>query len=463
MPPIAKKLESETASETMNQKIAKTTFYIIEKLRREPLFRYLKELEENQWLSPDEIRELQWRKLLKLMEHAYENVRYYHNLFKKHNIYPNDISNPEDFAKIPILTKETLRKNVQNMLAVNHSKPLTLAETSGSTGIPLEFYKDRRATGYANAAMYRGHRWYGLDIGAKEAMLWGVPVNWKERLKTKAKDLLLNRFREKEYNLYPETLNRFYQMMLRKKPEYLTGYTSMVYQFALFIKENALNGKILNFKMVKCTSETISEFQRDLIESVFGCQLVSEYGAAETGLIAFQCPSGGHHLMADCTYTEFLETDLKNDANLKKIIVTDLNNYSFPIIRYDIGDMGTASSKICKCGRGLPLIEKIVGRTDDVVITPDGKHLHSYIFDYIIKDLINRDGGIRQFKIYQETVNKIKMEIVKDSNFSKQTIEYLDIKIHQYFGESMNIDYEFVNLIPREKSGKLRNFVSLIS
>lgn len=448
----------------MNNKIARTTFYIIEKLRKEPILEYLKELEENQWLSPDEVRELQWRKLLKLLKHAYENVPYYHDLFKKHNIYPDEINTPNDFSRIPILTKETLRKNMQNILAVNHSKPLTLAKTSGATGIPLKLYKDRRATGYANAAMYRGHRWYGLDIGSKEAMLYGVSINLKERLKTKAKDSLLNRFREREYNLYPETLNRFYQVMLRRKPEYLMGFTSMVYQFALFMKENALDGKILNLKMVKCTCETISEFQRALIESVFGCQLVSEYGATETGLIAFQCPSGCHHLMADCTYTEFVEAGLKNGNSLpSKIIVTDLNNYSFPIIRYDVGDMGTNSDKICECGRGLPLIGKVVGRTADVVVTPDRKYLHSIMFYYVMKDLADKYGGVGQFKVYQEAINKIRIKIVKDKKFSRRTIQYLDKELHQYLGESMNINYEFVEMIPRDKSGKLRDFVSLIS
>ena len=294
---------------------------------------------------------------------------------------PGDFKDLKDFAKFPELTKEDLRVHYADLIARDKKRLTSIAKTSGSTGFSLHFPKDRMTTATQRAAMLRGHRWYGVDIGAMEGRLWGIPVNFKERMIIRLTDVLLNRFREREYNLFPDTLDHFFRLLWRRRPDYLMGYTSMVYQFALYCREQKLPSHELGLKMVKCTSETIHEYEKITIGDVFNCPVVSEYGAAETGLIAFECPHGNHHLMSDCVVTEFKEIgDISLDNDLREIIVTVPINFSFPIIRYKIGDLAAEKNGICSCGRSLPLIDRIVGRTSNIVVTPSGQRFHSIIF-----------------------------------------------------------------------------------
>ena len=444
----------------MNQKTAKALLLVLERIRGEPVDLYLRELMKNEKMSLDQLRELQWRKFVEILNHAYENSPFYRQSFDRADVHPSDIRSPADVGKIPVLTKEDFQKNAAGMLIDKPPRLKTLAKTSGSTGDPLKFYKDRKASGYALAAMYRGHRWHGLDIGAKEAMLWGVPVNFGERQMSRVRDSLLNRFREKEYNLKAHVLRDFYNSLIRKKPAYLMGYSSMVYEFARFLQEEKLDGRCLGLRFVKCTSETIQETYRETIREVFGCSIVSEYGAAETGLIAFECDRGNHHLMLDCVYINFVEQDLQVDGEpTAKLLITDLHNHAVPVINYEIGDTAVASKLTCPCGRPFPLLKRIIGRVGDVVYTPDGQRLHSIIFYYIMKGLAGKGGGIKSFKVYQKTQDQLKVMLVTNDNFSEQSLEILRKEFERHFGPRMQVDFEFLDHIPRERSGKLRDFV----
>ena len=444
----------------MNQLIAKKLLIMLERLRGEPIDLYLRELLENEKLDLEQLKELQWRKFTELLKHAYENSPYYRELFRREGLHPSDIRSASDVAKIPALTKAEFQINASKMLIDNPPRQMTLAKTSGSTGDPLKFYKDRKSSGYTMAAMYRGHLWHGLDIGAKEAMLWGVPVNFGQRQKTRARDIVLNRFREREYNLKDHILRDFYNKMIRRKPAYLMGYSSMVYEFARFLREEGLDGKCLGLRLVKCTSETIQDIYRETIEDVFGCNIVSEYGAAETGLIAFECDKGNHHLLLDCAYVHYVEQDILVDGEpLKKILVTDLHNYAVPIINYEVGDTVVTSDHTCPCGRPFPLLKRIIGRLGDVVLTPSGQRLHSIIFYYIMKGLTDKGGGIKSFKVYQKAQDRLKVMLVKDKKFKQKSLEFLSKEFQRHFGPEMKIDFEFCDAIPREQSGKLRDFV----
>lgn len=447
----------------MNQKTAKSALIFLERVRGEPIDLFLRELEANESLSPSEINELQWQKFIYLLRHAYQNSPYYRERFNEVGLHPSDIKTRADVANIPVLTKEDFQENAHRIRISDPTRRMTLAKTSGSTGVPLRFYKDRTSSGYAMAAMYRGHRWHGLDIGAKEAMLWGVPVNFRERQAARIKDLVLNRFREKEYNFRDDVLKDFHNKLERMRPEYLAGYSSMVYEFACFLRENGYDGRQLRLKMVKCTSETVHDMCRKVAKEVFGCNVVSEYGAAETGVIAFECPEGNHHLMTDCVYAEFMtENGKPNWRTGTRILVTDLHNYAVPVIKYDIGDSVVPSDRMCACGRPFPIIEQVLGRLGSVVLTPHGQRFHSIIFYYIMKGLASKKGGVRCFKVYQENVDRLRIQLVADRNFSDSSLKFLNRELTKYFGPAMRIDFEFCNSIPREESGKLRDFVQEI-
>ena len=450
----------------MNLRVAKGIYLSIENYRQVPILRILQELEQSQWYSSSRLQELQWLKLQRLIRHCYENLSFYRDKFKELGMRPEDIKTPGDFKSIPTLTKEEFRNNIERLKASNINLKLIKAKTSGSTGLPMMFYKDGVALANHRAAMYRGHRWFNVNIGAKEAKLCGIPGNFKQRVYSRLSDFFLNRFRQSKEDLSEEVLYGFYRKLMKERPDYLCGYSSMIYELASFIKQNDLSCEKLNLKMVKCTSETILQFHRDLIEEVFNCKVVSEYGAAEVGVIAFECPEGRHHIMSDSVYLEFSDEKIESIGNqdLRELIVTDLNNYAFPILRYRIGDMGMPSAeRSCPCGRNLPLLKGVLGRSHSVVRGANGKKFHSSIFHYIVKSLVARSGGIRQFKVYQKSEREISYEIVKDDCFDERSEAYLRKRTLKLLGDNMKVVFKYVDRIPRDKSGKLRYFVSEIN
>jgi len=437
----------------MNNTLARTIFHLIEHVRGEKVASYLKELEGNQFLARDEISMIQAEKLRSLLIHATTYNNYYKEKYKGH-----DIDGP--FERLPILTKEELRMSYKEILSGNKLSKLDLVETSGSTGIPLKFYRDRVIFGYTLASMWRARRWWGIDIGDKEAMLWGVPVRFTGKIKVKAKDFLLNRFRERQYNLCPDTLYHFYSQIKRKKPDYLFGYSSMVYEFAIFLRENNLHKEHGYLKAAICTAEKIYPYQRTVIEETLGCRVVSEYGSTETGIISYECQSGTSHISDDCVYVEIVDqnNNLQPEGEAGRVLVTVLNSLSSPIIRYDLGDIATKLSGGCPCGRNLSILGEIEGRTSDVVIGPNGKIFHSIIFYYIVKALTEKVGGIKHFKVIQTKIDELEFHLVKSEDFQNATEVFIKEQINKKFGSSMKLKFVYCDTIRRSPSGKLRDF-----
>ena len=437
----------------MHRGIAKAMLYAIEHLRGEQVRRYLKELEYLQYRPPEEIREYQRQRLHALMRHVVHNNRYFAKKYARIDVV-------REFTSLPVLTKGELRENYQEMVSENAEGRLDLVETSGSTGQPLTFYRDRVVFGRTLASVYRAHRWLGLEVGSKEAMLWGVPLGRTSRFKARMRDLLLNRFREKEFNLTEAVLADYYDKLRRKRPDYLYGYSSMIYEFALYLKEKNLNGKELKLKAAIGTAEQIHSHQRECIEEVLGCKVYSEYGATETGIISFECRHGSHHVSDDCIYLEIV--DEKNrplpPGTVGKVLVTVLNSHATPIIRYELGDYASGSPRRCSCGVNLSTIEKVKGRTSDIVITPDGKCYHSIIFYYLMKDLTEKSGGIRQFKVHQTAISQLDLYIVRSAGYTEETERYISKKMRQLFGDAMHIRFVYAQALARERSGKLRDF-----
>lgn len=446
----------------MNAYSARMILKGISFLRRQPLWNSMSVLEKSQWWSDEELRKHQLTKLSTLLSHCYERVPFYQEWFREHECRPSDIQ-LEDISRLPIVDKSFLRANIDQFIATGYDEPVEHAKTSGSTGIALHFPKSLKASAVQLAAMYRGHRWHGVEPGAKEARLWGIPVNRRSRYETRLRDIVLNRFREREYSITDEVLDDFHARMKKYKPSYLMGYTSMVYQFAAYLQKTGRDGGEYKLKLVKCTSETVHDGERERMESVFGCPVVSEYGAAETGLIAFQCEEGSHHLMTDCCIVEFVDPpeDL-DDRMLKEVVVTNLDNLALPFIRYRIGDLGVPGLDRCGCGRGLPLIRNITGRVSDVIRMSDGRRWHSIILYYIMKGLEEKHGGVVQFKAFQKELDHLDLCLVPDNTFVVQANEYLKEQCRKTFGEKMQVTFKLVDHIPREPSGKMRDFVSLL-
>jgi len=435
-------------------------FPMYERLRCRDTIKYLKELEESQWFSPKQLKELQFYKLKRLLHHAYHNSPYYNNLFNKLGISPEQIRNFEDFTRIPPLSRDDLRENLENIVVKGKQRGIIKASTGGSTGEPVFFYMDRRRAAYDIAAKIRARRWWGIDIGDKEVILWGSPIELTRQTRiVKLKDRLLNCILLSAFDMSEETMSEYYKLLLNFKPKVLSGYASSLYCFAQFLEYENLNAKDIGIKLVISTAELLYDFMREKISSVFGCPIANEYGARDGGFIAHECPHGNMHLTAENIYVEIYSGDRPaQSGETGEVYLTHLDNYATPLIRYKIGDLLTRIDEGCPCGRGLPLVKVDAGRTHDIIITDSGKLIHPLFFIYIIRDL----PGIKQFKVIQRTTRDILIQMIITDDFDKDNVGLIRNKIQERMGNQTRVEIAFVDEIQPESSGKHRWIVSEI-
>lgn len=406
----------------------------------------VRELEKTQWLKSEELKKLQLVKLRKLIDHAYENVPFYKKRFDESGILPSCIREFDDIKKIPFLTKEDVRLNLSNMVANKYLKNSRLITTSGSTGIPLQLYMDGRRRAYDLACMIRFHKWWGLDIGGKQAIIWGWP---NEFVVPSIKKILFNRIYLSAFKLSEDNMRLFYRRMLRFKPKTIFGYAFSIYTFVKFLEENNFDARALNIKLVITCTDVLFGHIRELISGAFGCPVVNHYGARDGGVIADECPSGNMHIHSENVIVELVDSE---------IVITHLENFVMPFIRYKIGDRGTVSEEICKCARGLPIIKSLEGRTSDMLVSPSGKKVHSLLLAYIMKDF----KGVRQFKIIQEDKNKLFIKFSRENDATQIDTQSIADRIRQIMGEDLAISFEISNEMLQDNSRKLRYVTSYI-
>jgi len=442
----------------MNKWIAKyILYYPIQYLRRQKVYAYLPDVIKNQKLSINELANIRDEKIREIIKIAYNNCEYYRIEWDKRILRPEDINSYDDLKLLPVINK---REILENKILFQNSKinrHVYTRKTSGSTGMTLHFKKDARALAINDAVMWRCYQWYGIDIGARQARFWGIPIQNTAFLRERLKDFILNRIRISAFDITPGSSRRQYERILKFKPAYLYGYTSAIYSFSRNIYEQGIDLNNLKIKAVICTAEKMYSYHREFLESVFDCPIVDEYGSSENGIIAFQCIKGNMHIMSDNLCIEFINERGENvqKGDLGKIIITDLNSYAMPLIRYNIGDLGRPTDEQCACGINLPLMEVVEGRTEDFIRTPDGKLIHAAYLCYTLKN-----DSVKEFKMHQEDIRTLRVQIVRAQDYSKRTEAILERLLRSKLGDGLIIKFEYLDSIPRESSGKLRYFVS---
>ncbi len=430
------------------------------------LLRNLRHVERTQWLSRDEIHTYQWRKLKTLLMDAYENIPFYRKRLRKQSIHPDEIKSYDDFRKIPILTKQHIQENLDDLINVRFSKTsLRQNSTGGSTGQPLIFYQDDAFWHFVKAIVLRHDRWAGLDWGKKYVVFWGAERDMEsyfKRRRTRFKSRYIDRcIFINAFNFTEEKMKAAIDEMLRFQPEIIQAYASAVYLLAQYISECNIDISSLKMKGIISAAETLSAVKRNLIESVFGCAVFNRYGSRDMNLMASECEAhDGMHIAAENVFMEFIGTDGQpvSDGQMGEIIVTGLNNFSMPLIRYAIGDIGKPSSKSCICGRGLPLLQSIDGRVHDIMKMPNGKIVHGEYFNH----LFYGKKGIKQYQIIQEQLDKLSILVVPDRDFNKDLLCFVEKEIKTYIDDSLTIEFKFVENIPLTKTGKLRYTISKV-
>jgi phenylacetate-CoA ligase len=447
----------------MNNKVAKLLYIGIQKYRDEPVVEKIDLLNKTQWLNVDEIKAMQLEKLREMLKYAMNTVPYYKKAFSSYANVINNLSSIDQISELPFITKHIIQSNYSKLKSENYTGKFSVESTSGSTGDPFKFILDRNASAFIRALSYREHMWYGLDIGAKEARFYGIPMDPIPKIKEMIKDFLMNRKRFTVFDLSDDVLKRYYRIIDKYKPEYIYGYTSSVVEFISFMKRNKLKFSTPFLKAIIVTSEVLYDEDRKLMESYLQVPVVNEYGTSELGIIAAQCPDGGMHISAENVVVEIVRNGKTVEYGEEgEVILTGLNNFAMPLIRYRVGDVARMSNKRCKCGRGLPLMENVEGRVNNMVVTPEGKIASGLVFYYISRSLIERDSGIKKFKVIQDALDHVIFQIVKGPGFKDDNLKVLEKKTHEYLSPKMNVSFEFCDNIPHTTSGKIIHFISKI-
>ncbi|OMP32196.1 phenylacetate--CoA ligase family protein [Mangrovimonas sp. DI 80] len=366
---------------------------------------------------------------------------------------------------VPIMTKRDLQQPLEQRLSKGFAtKDVYVNKTSGSSGDPFIFAKDKFCHALTWAVIQNRFGWHGLDFNAsKQARFYGIPLDKKNYYKERFKDYLGNRYRFSVFDMSDQALEECLSKFEPSKFEYINGYTSPIVQFAKFLqrKNIILKSVCPTLKACVVTSEMLFDSDKTLLETQFGVPVVNEYGASELDLIAFQNPKGEWQVNSETLFVEILD---ENNQNVPlggegRVVITSLYNKAHPFIRYDIGDIGTLSpeSTIQK-----PILKQLTGRTNDFAILPSGKVAAGLTFYYITKSIIEDDGNVKEFVIEQITHNTFKIFYVSSNPLSTEKIKIITSQMERYLENGLHIKFERKERLVRSKSGKLKQFTSQV-
>ena len=431
------------------------------RIQKRKTLSYLDELAQTQWLSREKIEKLQWERMQSLLAHSVQNTPFYANLYAKLGIDLANIKSMDDFSLLPVISRLDVVNNCEQMHASNYKDKHLFKSTGGSTGVPVRLALDRKSYEWRIAVAQRGYSWANCEIGTHTLYIWGVDVGKQPLLKSIKNSLyhsLLNRKMFNCFNLDDNEMLRCVEYINKKRPTGIVSYTTGIYNLAQFINTNKIYLDTTAVKSIITGAEKLFDYQRDLIEAVFKAPVFNTYGCREFMLLASECEKHeGLHVNSDSVVVEILvDGKPAGPGETGELVITDLHNYGMPFIRYKNGDLATQSSKICSCGRGLPLIENIDGRKTDIILAYNGTKIPGIYFPHLMKEI----AGIKKFQVIQKSRTEIEVKLVQQPVISDERIQFLRHEIQNVVGGEVNIKFNFVDDIPLNASGKFRVTIS---
>ncbi|MBC7604007.1 MAG: phenylacetate--CoA ligase family protein [Ramlibacter sp.] len=438
--------------------VSSMLFPLHERIKNHDSVSIRREMEKTQWFGADQLADLTTRRLKVLLQDVGQHVPYYRDLFQATGFDPMNVKRAEDLRALPLLSKDLIRANTE-LFKHAHASGLARFNTGGSSGEPLIFYIGKERVSHDVAAKWRATRWWGVDIGDPETVVWGSPIelgaqdrlrHWRDRtLRTQ----LLPAF-----EMSDAKLDGFVAAIRSQRPKMLFGYPSALTHIARHAEQRGIAMDDLGIKVAFVTSERLYDDQRATISRLFGCRVANGYGGRDAGFIAHECPAGGMHITAEDIIVELIDKDglPVPDGTAGEIVVTHLATRDFPFIRYRTGDVGVRGAAPCECGRGLPVLSDIQGRTTDFVVAADGTVMHGLALVYAVRDL----AGVQAFKVVQESLARTSLQLVVDDSFDKKDEAGIIAGFKRRLGQDVEIDLQYVAKIAPERSGKFRYVVS---
>jgi len=414
----------------------------------------LDELERTQWLSENDLLALQRQKLQRILHHAHTHVPYYRRLFDQVGFDPATFeSDPDSFRRVPFMTKAIIRENYDDLITTEAKRRagMSTLTTGGSTGQPLVFMQDNNFRDFVTADIHRHLGWAGWELGQPHAYIWGAnfEASQTQARRSRLMNLALNRFITNAYNLSDSDMSDFVEQIRRRRPRLLFGYASSLYSFAEFIYQRH---KDISFKGIFSSAEVLYACQRHFIEKTFGCKIFNRYGTRELGGISCECGAHtGLHVSVENNYVEILKDgEPTSPGQVGDIIVTNLNNYGMPFIRYRIEDMGAwQKSGRCPCGRAMPMMDVVQGRRMDLFKTRDNRAVWGGFASPIFGM-----SNVKRFQIIQRSLDLVIIRIVREGPLDQARLDQIERNIKTTLGDNVEVEFEFPDEIPVRPSGK---------
>jgi phenylacetate-CoA ligase len=436
-------------------------FPLHERLKGHASVALRRRLEQSQWWTPERLAEYQAERLRHFLIDIGRRVPYFRALFQERGFDPAGVRGLTDLQCLPLMGKPEIRANLEQLKADGHG-PLTRYNTGGSSGEPLIFYIGKARKSHDVAAKWRATRWWGVDIGDRELVVWGSPVELgaQDRIR-KVRDAVMRSHLLPAFEMSVPNLDYFVRRIRALRPAMLFGYPSSLSLIARHAQRAGVRLDDLGVRVVFVTSERLYPQQRQLLADVFGCPVANGYGARDAGFIAHECPQGRLHLSAEDIVVETLRPDgsIAPAGEAGEITVTHLATADFPLVRYRTGDVGVLGSERCPCGRGLPVLQDVQGRTTDFIVAADGTVMHGLALIYTLRDL----PGIEQFRIEQLSLQRTLVQLIPGPGYVPEAAH---ARIHRDFkarlGAGVDVQVQELAHIEPEKSGKHRYVLSRV-
>lgn len=419
----------------------------------------LKEIRKYEYIGFNKLKKIQSDKLEKLLLHSYLNVPYYKKHLEDNKVIDKELNvNLSNFKKLPILTKNIIRDNYETLKSLDYKKRKAYENTSGgSTGEPLLLIQDKEYSDWNIANKIYLKTFGGQEIGDKEIRLWGSDrdlLEGKESLNIRFRNWFYNRREFNFFKVSDDDLLNYIKKWNRFKPAWIETYVQSIFEFAKYIKKNQF--KLYSPRGILTSAGTLFPEIKDLIEEVFECKIYNRYGSREVGDVACSCEKDeGLHVSPWNHYLEILDDNYNEvkPGDIGKIYVTSLNNYSMPLIRYGIGDIGIWSEKkSCSCGRSAPMLKSVKGRIVDLFKTDNNEFVYGGAFTH----LLFHKKWVKQFQFVQKDINLIKIKIVRNhpEEINVEDIREVENNLKKIMGINCKVQWNYIDEIPPSKSGK---------
>ena len=444
----------------MNPIFARHLYFGLQFLRGEPVRKALDDVLETEFWSADALRQLQAERMIAQLRFVASNVPYYEKVYASFLPRIANLSSWDEVSalmkELHVVSKDLVQSAYNQFLARDIEKMRIYPDkTSGSTGTPLKFPCDQKAWAYRHALMYRNMMMHGVHVGDPYVIFFGLHWDKTMRTQVELRDWFFNRVRVSAFDISMHTFHDYLKKIRSHCPVFFLGYPSAISDFCHLALEFGIDLRELGLKAVFTTAEPLLPDQRDLIQETTGCKCVNQYGSAEGGFTAFECPEGNLHLNVESAWLHLQDPSAPEGG----AVVTDMFLRAFPLINYGIEDEISLGNEACTCGRTHPILRSVNGRSGEPITLPNGKRINANLPSYIFKPLADL-RVIQRYRFVQKD-KELKLFLIISQRFSEEHLKLIDKETKKAFGNDIQYTTQIVTEMEVLPNAKHKCFVVL--